>query len=141
MIYSPNNKPLVLTKDAADAFLESVGVKLFEDTISIDGVMYEGSYGESILEENGIFLYEDGIVLEGMSKEDYLRTKEERQRNADEQHKKDAYNGSEYFVTPANTQHIISAAAKYRCDCIYVLYKYIWFFVYQNIAQHPAAHA
>ena len=65
MIYSNNNKPLVLTESDADAFLESVGVELFEDSIAIDGTLYEGTYGEEILEANGIFLYEDGIVLEG----------------------------------------------------------------------------
>ena len=65
MIYSVNNKPLVLIESDADNFLESVGVRLYEDEISINGTLYEGVYGESILAENGIFLYEDGIVLEG----------------------------------------------------------------------------
>ena len=74
-IYKANNEPLVLTESDADAFLESVGVKLFEDTIAINGTVYEGTYGESILESNGIFLYEDGIVLEGKTKEEYEREK------------------------------------------------------------------
>ena len=80
MIYRANNNPLVLTEGAADEFLESVGVRLFEDEISIDGTLYEGAYGESILEENGIFLYEDGIVLEGKQAEEYMvRKANERQ--------------------------------------------------------------
>ena len=57
--------PIALTEGAADAFLESVGVELFEDSIAIDGTLYEGAYGESILEAYGIFLFVDGIVLEG----------------------------------------------------------------------------
>ena len=93
MIYSPNNEPLVLTEDAADAFLESVGVKLFEDTIYIDGVMYEGSYGESILEANGIFLYEDCIVLEGeaakkVTLQDYKARKAKEKEDRDREHNK-----------------------------------------------------
>ena len=62
-IYKQNIDPIALTEADADAFLESVGVELFEDSIAIDGTLYEGTYGESILEANGIFLYEDGIVL------------------------------------------------------------------------------
>lgn len=78
MIYSPNNnEPLVLVEAAADSFLESVGVKLYDDEISINGTLYEGVYGESILAENGIFLYEDGIVLEGEYAEKYRERKEE----------------------------------------------------------------
>ena len=84
MIYSTNNEPLVLIEDAADSFLESVGVRLFEDEISINGVMYEGSYGESILEENGIFLYEDGIVLEGEQAEEYKARKAKEKADAEE---------------------------------------------------------
>ena len=64
-IYKQNIDTIALTESDADAFLESVGVELFEDSIAINGTLYEGTYGESILEENGIFLYEDGIVLEG----------------------------------------------------------------------------
>ena len=64
-IYKQNIDPIALTEADADAFLESVGVELFEDSIAIDGTLYEGTYGEEILAENGIFLYEDGIVLEG----------------------------------------------------------------------------
>ena len=75
MIYSPNNRPLVLVEAAADSFLESVGVKLYDNEISINGTLYEGSYGESILADNGIFLYEDGIVLEGEQAEDYKARK------------------------------------------------------------------
>ena len=92
MIYRENNNPLVLTEDAADAFLESVGVRLFEDEISINGTLYEGSYGESILEENGIFLYEDGIVLEGKTKEEYEREKAERRASAEEENRRDFLN-------------------------------------------------
>ena len=89
MIYSPNNKPLVLIEEAADEFLEAVGVELFEDEISINGTLYEGAYGESILEANGIFLYEDGIVLEGKQAEEYLRNKQKQitSRKADETEK------------------------------------------------------
>lgn len=80
MIYSVNNEPLVLTETDADNFLESVGIELFETTLSINGVMYNGTYGESILAENGIFLYEDGIVLEGPEADKYrARKAEERQ--------------------------------------------------------------
>lgn len=76
MIYSPNNnEPLVLVEADADSFLESVGVKLYDNEISINGTLYEGSYGESILAENGIFLYEDGIVLEGKQAEEYKARK------------------------------------------------------------------
>ena len=70
-------KPITLTEGAADAFLESVGVELFEDSIAIEGTLYEGTYGESILEANGIFLYEDGIVLEGKQARDYKIRKED----------------------------------------------------------------
>ena len=75
MIYRANNEPLVLTESDADSFLESVGVELYEDSIAIDGTLYEGTYGESILEANGIFLYEDGIVLEGKQAEEYKARK------------------------------------------------------------------
>ena len=81
MIYSTNNKPLVLTEDAADEFLEAVGVKLYEDEISINGTLYEGSYGESILEANGIFLYEDGIVLEGQYADAFNDWNKDRKHN------------------------------------------------------------
>ena len=83
MIYSVNNnEPLVLVEAAADEFLEAVGVELFDDEISINGTLYEGSYGEEILAENGIFLYEDGIVLEGKQAEEYKakRAKEKADR-------------------------------------------------------------
>lgn len=92
MIYRANNNPLVLTEDAADAFLESVGVKLYEDEISINGTLYEGAYGESILEANGIFLYEDGIVLEGKTKEEYEREKAEKRASAEEENHRDFLN-------------------------------------------------
>ena len=75
MIYSVNNEHLVLVEAAADSFLESVGVKLYDNEISINGTLYEGTYGESILAENGIFLYEDGIVLEGKQAEEYKARK------------------------------------------------------------------
>lgn len=86
MIYS-NNKPLVLTESTADEFLESVGVELFDDEISINGTIYEGTYGESILEENGIFLYEDCIVLEGeaakkVTMQDYISRKAKEKADA-----------------------------------------------------------
>ena len=68
---------VILTNNDADNFLESVGVELFEDSIAIDGTLYEGAYGESILEANGIFLYEDGIVLEGKQARDYRIRKED----------------------------------------------------------------
>lgn len=87
MIYSVNNKPLVLTEDAADEFLESIGVELFEDEISINGTLYEGAYGESILEANGIFLYEDGIVLEGEEAEKYKARKEKEEIDDYKKHK------------------------------------------------------
>ena len=83
MIYSPNNKPLVLVEADADAFLESVGVKLYDNEISINGTLYEGSYGESILAENGIFLYEDGIVLEGKQADEYKARKKKEQMDID----------------------------------------------------------
>ena len=67
--------PITLTEADADSFLESVGIQLYEDKISINGTLYEGSYGEEILNENGIFLYEDGIVLEGKQAEEYKRKK------------------------------------------------------------------
>ena len=88
MIYSINNEPLVLTEDAADAFLESVGVELYDDEISINGTLYEGSYGESILESNGIFLYEDGIVLEGKQAEEYKARKAKEKEDRDIEHDK-----------------------------------------------------
>ena len=81
MIYSTNNKPLVLVEAAADGFLMDMDIALYEDTIMIEGEEYEGSYGESILEANGIFLYEDGIVLEGKQAEEYrARKAEEREK-------------------------------------------------------------
>ena len=61
--------PITLIESDADAFLRDIGVTLYEDTIMIDGTVYEGAYGEEILAENGIFLYEDGIVLEGQYKD------------------------------------------------------------------------
>ena len=70
-------EPITLTESDADAFLESVGVELFKDSIAIDGTLYDGAYGESILEANGIFLYEDGIVLEGKRARDYRIRKED----------------------------------------------------------------
>ena len=90
MIYRANNNPLVLTEDTADAFLESVGVRLFEDEISINGTLYEGSYGESILEANGIFLYDDGIVLEGEQAEQY-KARKAKARQAEEDDWEDRY--------------------------------------------------
>ena len=72
-----------LIEDKADAFLESIGITLYEDSIAIDGTLYDGTYGESILESNGIFLYEDGIVLEGMSKKEYLDKKEQEANDKD----------------------------------------------------------
>ena len=75
--------PLVLTESDADKFLESVGVELYEDEISINGTIYEGTYGESILEANGIFLYEDGIVLEGKQKDEYLARKAKEKQDAE----------------------------------------------------------
>lgn len=83
MIYSPNTEPLVLTESDADYFLESVGVELFEDSIGIDGTLYEGAYGESILAENGIFLYEDGIIVEGKQKDEYLARKAKEKADKD----------------------------------------------------------
>ena len=82
MIYTPNIEPLVLTEADADSFLESVGIELFETTLSINGVMYNGTYGESILAKNGIFLYEDGIILEGPEADKYRARKAEEQRIA-----------------------------------------------------------
>jgi hypothetical protein len=113
MIYRANNEPLVLIEDAADAFLESVGVRLFEDEISIDGTLYEGSYGESILEENGIFLYEDGIVLEGQQAEEYKARKAKEKADTEEaeearlkkSYKMDGSKGDFVrFYTPAGNQ-------------------------------------
>lgn len=57
--------PVRLYGEAAINFLESIGVELFESTLSIDDVVYDGSYGEQILAENGVHLYEDGIIIEG----------------------------------------------------------------------------
>ena len=97
MIYSVNNEPLVLTEDAADEFLESVGVELFEDEIGIDGTLYEGSYGEEILAEHGIFLYEDGIVLEGKQAEEYKARKAK--EKADREDAEDAHKTRRYALT------------------------------------------
>ena len=74
-IYKQNIDPIALTEVDADAFLESVGVELYKDSIAIDGTLYEGAYGEEVLAENGIFLYEDGIVLEGEQAEAYKARK------------------------------------------------------------------
>ena len=74
-IYNINN-PITLTESDADAFLRDKGITLYEDSIAIDGTLYEGTYGESILEASGIFLYEDGIVLEGKQAEEYWERKQ-----------------------------------------------------------------
>ena len=101
MIYSPNNnEPLVLVEAAADEFLEAVGVKLFDDEISIDGTLYEGSYGESILEANGIFLYEDGIVLEGKQAEEYKARKAKEKEEEAKKYDKYDNKGFKRNITP-----------------------------------------
>ena len=76
MIYSIN-KSITLYSEAADKFLESVGVELYEDHVVIGEDAYLGADGEAILNENGIFLYEDGIVLEGKQAEEYKARKAE----------------------------------------------------------------
>ena len=82
-IYKQNIDPIALTEVDADAFLESVGVELYKDSIAIDGTLYEGAYGEEVLAENGIFLYEDGIVLEGKQAEEYKARKAKEKEDRD----------------------------------------------------------
>lgn len=73
MIYSINNEPITLYGEAADKFLESIGVELYEGYVVIDENTFLGADGEAILNENGIHLYEDHIVLEGNYAKDFAK--------------------------------------------------------------------
>lgn len=59
------NEPVILRGAEADAYLESVGVVMYNDHITINEMSMDGITGEKILAENGITLNEDHIVLEG----------------------------------------------------------------------------
>lgn len=60
-----NNETIILRGAEADAYLESVGVVMYNDHITINEMSMDGITGEKILAENGITLNEDHIVLEG----------------------------------------------------------------------------
>lgn len=72
MIYSIN-KSITLYGEAADDFLDSVGVELYEEHVVIGENVYIGADGEAILNENGVYLYKDHIVLEGQQAEEHLK--------------------------------------------------------------------
>lgn len=61
MIY---NESIILTEADADEFLESVGIELFENHVSIQGDTYSAIDGQSILKENGIILCENCIIIQ-----------------------------------------------------------------------------
>lgn len=84
MIYKNNNaSTITLYGEAADDFLRSVGVELYEEHVVIGENTFLGADGEAILNENGIFLYEDHIILEGQEADAYRarKAKEENENN------------------------------------------------------------
>ena len=81
----------LLTEGDADEFLESIGVALYEDFVTIGEYSIPGVEAEGILEEYGIFLYEEGIIIEGQQAEEY---KARKAREAEAESKKyDKYKG------------------------------------------------
>ena len=72
-----NESSTVILRGAeADAYLESVGVVMYNDHITINEMSMDGITGEKILAENGITLNDDHIVLEGERAEEAKAAKE-----------------------------------------------------------------
>ena len=75
-------EPVILRGAEADAYLESVGVVMYNDHITINEMSMDGITGEKILAENGITLNEDHIVLEGERAEQVKAAKEAEAKKA-----------------------------------------------------------
>ena len=73
---------VILRGAEADAYLESVGVVMYNDHITINEMAMDGITGEKILAENGITLNEDHIVLEGERAEEAKAAKEKAEKEA-----------------------------------------------------------
>ena len=82
-------KPVILRGTEADAYLESVGVIMYNDHITINEMSMDGITGEKILAENGITLNEDHIVLEGERAEAVKAIMEAETKKAEEEAKKE----------------------------------------------------
>lgn len=78
---------IILTENDADEFLESIGVTLYENSMTIGETTISGIEGQNVLEGYGIFLYEDSILVEGEQAEAYKRKKEEEKAEQKEQDK------------------------------------------------------
>ena len=68
---------IILTEADADEFLDSIGVTLYENSMTIGETEVSGVTGQAALQEYGIFLYEDCIMIqEYVSDYDYKKYKD-----------------------------------------------------------------
>ena len=85
---------IILTEADADEFLESIGIALYENTMTIGESVVFGADGQDALQEHGIFLYEDCIMLEGEQAEAY---KAKKAKEKEEESKKyDKYDNNNF---------------------------------------------
>ena len=84
------NESIILRGAEADAYLESVGVVMYSDHITINEMAMDGITGEKILAENGITLNEDHIVLEGERAEEVKAAKEKEAEEKKEEVQKES---------------------------------------------------
>lgn len=88
-----HNNSVILIEADADEFLESIGVALYENYITIGEHSIPCIEGQSILGENDIFLCKDGIILEGEQAEAYKAKKAKEKEEESKKYDKYDING------------------------------------------------